>query len=95
MSYRLVTHVGSTYRSHWWKDLDKPKHGEPSWWIEGKSSITGELVVNRPATDTELSIYQDCLERAIRAVHPFSAYVNVTEAGGTPEDALRKEFGIE
>jgi len=88
MRYRLVQHHLTVIRTHWWKDQDDPQHREKSYWIDGPG-------VYRPATDIEIAIWRDVVERAIQVVRPFAEPVNVTEMGGTPEEALRKEFGAE
>lgn len=90
MNYRLVVHNAPVMRTSFWKDQDDPKHREPSYWIEwdGLEGHTHE----RPATVDEIAIYRWTVERAIAVVKPFTTYVNVTVAGGTPEAALRKEF---
>ena len=53
--------------------------------------LNGQIWVDdRPATDTETQI----VLQALKIVSPFSDYVNIASIGNTPEEALRREFGL-
>lgn len=83
-TYRIERHDITTIRTGEWVPGNVTA---PSYWTVGPG-------VERLATVEEQDIMRGTIERALAAVRPFAEYVNVTEAGGTPEEAIRKEFGL-
>ena len=84
LTYQIIRRKVPVLRTDHWNPRTVE---EQSAWIEGPG-------VNRPATDVEIAICDALVERAVAVVRPFSEFLNVTAIGGTPEDALRKEFGL-
>lgn len=84
-TYRLVRHR-YTYLSK--REGWNPEEvTEDSWWVEGPG-------VFRKATVEEIDIYHGVLARVIDVIKPFDEFVNVTTAGGTPYEAIKKEFDL-
>ncbi len=85
MSYRIVR-----------REATFPQHGRnwnPDMVTEIMYSVEGPGI-SRPANDIEIAIYRNALHRAMELVRPYGVLVNYPEHGGTPEEAIRKEFGL-
>ncbi len=85
MSYRIVR-----------REATFPQHGRlwnPEMITETMYSVEGPGI-SRPANDIEIAIWRQVIARAIEIVKPYEKHVNVSDFGGTPEEALRKEFGL-
>ncbi len=82
--YRIEKHEVTTTRTDQWNPRQVT---EQSYWVVGPG-------MNRPARVEEIDIMRGVVQRCIEIVKPFNDYVNIQEAGGDPETALRKEFGL-